>query len=173
MSDSVPMVSVIVLNYNAASWIPRCLESLRSQTIFSQIEVIVADNASPDNSEQVSRKLLADWPNGLFLQMGANLGFGKGTNEAVRHARGKYLYLLNPDTWLEPNCLAELLAVCERESVAVAGASVFEYDDYTLQSYIDMGLDIFGYPVGVWHGNELRTTFTAGNFFFISKDLFV
>ncbi|MBI5773368.1 MAG: glycosyltransferase [Verrucomicrobia bacterium] len=41
-----PLISVVVLNYNGARWTPRCLDSLKAQTIFPQLEIIVADNAS-------------------------------------------------------------------------------------------------------------------------------
>ena len=52
-----PVVSVVILNWNAASWIPRCLESMRQQTIFAQLEIIFADNASSDDSEKIAREL--------------------------------------------------------------------------------------------------------------------
>jgi GT2 family glycosyltransferase len=43
-----PLVSVIVLNYNGARWLERCLTSLRAQTIFDRTEIILADNVSSD-----------------------------------------------------------------------------------------------------------------------------
>src|SRR4051794_1436015 len=70
-----PLVSVIILNYNGAKWMERCLESLQKQTIFSQIEVIVADNLSSDGSDGLAEKLIRDWPSGCFVQNGANYGF--------------------------------------------------------------------------------------------------
>jgi GT2 family glycosyltransferase len=51
----VPLISIVVLNYNGLPWLERCLGSLRRQTIYDRLEVIVADNASPDRSI-VSRK---------------------------------------------------------------------------------------------------------------------
>ena len=55
-SAAIPLVSVIVLNYNGARWLVRCLNSLRAQTIFDQIEIILADNVSSDGSEQLGQK---------------------------------------------------------------------------------------------------------------------
>src|SRR5437879_10050409 len=106
-----PFVSVIVLNYNGARWIRRCLESLAAQTIFSQIEVIVADNRSEDGSDETAADILADWTNGVFMQHGVNLGFCEGNNRAADAAHGDYLFFLNNDTWLEPECLEKLLVV--------------------------------------------------------------
>src|SRR4051812_45302447 len=104
-----PVISVLVLNYNGAHWLPRCLESLRRQTIFDQIEIIVADNQSPDNSSHIAQELTKDWPNARFIQNAANLGFAEGNNRAAAVATSKYLFLLNNDTWLEPDCLAKLV----------------------------------------------------------------
>jgi GT2 family glycosyltransferase len=48
------VISVVILNYNGAKWLERCLASIRQQTLFHQIEVIVADNASSDGSDQLA-----------------------------------------------------------------------------------------------------------------------
>lgn len=99
ITPPTPAVSVVILNWNAASWIPRCLESLRQQTIFQQIEIIFTDNASSDDSEKVARAGMAGWPNGKFLQTGGNFGFAGGCNRGAAAATGKYLFS-------EPRCLA-------------------------------------------------------------------
>ena len=69
-----PLLSVIVLNYNGARWLERCLESLRAQTLFDQIEVIVADNVSNDGSERLAKPIIENWPRGTFIQHSQNLG---------------------------------------------------------------------------------------------------
>ena len=100
-----PLVSVIVLNYNGARWLERCLNSLRAQTFFDRTEVIVADNVSSDGSERIGQRIVEGWPGGHFIQHGQNLGYCEGNNRAAEAARGEYLLFLNNDTWLEPNCL--------------------------------------------------------------------
>ncbi len=67
-----PAISVVVLNYNGARWIKRCLESLRAQTIYAQLEVLVADNASTDGSDVTAETILKNWPNARFVQNGDN-----------------------------------------------------------------------------------------------------
>jgi GT2 family glycosyltransferase len=76
-------VSVIVLNYNGARWLERCLNSLRAQTIFDQIEVILADNASSDGSDQLGKRIVEAWAAGIFVQHGQNLGYCEGNNRAA------------------------------------------------------------------------------------------
>ena len=73
MSPASPTVSVIVLNYNGKLWIERCLQSLQSQTIFDQLEIIVTDNKSNDGSDELAAQWFARNPKGFLLQNSTNL----------------------------------------------------------------------------------------------------
>src|ERR1035438_4933558 len=84
-----PLISVIVLNYNGARWLERCLTSLRAQTIFDRIEIILADNVSSDGSGQLGKRLVESWPGGVFRQHTQNLGYDEGNNRAAETARGQ------------------------------------------------------------------------------------
>ncbi|MBI2924786.1 MAG: glycosyltransferase family 2 protein [Verrucomicrobia bacterium] len=145
-ATTAPVISVIVLNYEGARWIERCLKSLQAQTIFPQIEVIVTDNASRDGSNHLAAQLLADWPNGKLLQFDENLGFCGGNNRGAAVARGQFLFFLNNDTWLEPDCLEKLLAGVRAANAQVATPLVLNYDDDTEQLVLAAGFDIFGLP---------------------------
>ena len=139
-----PLVSVIVLNYNGARWLERCLSSLRAQSIFDQIEVIVADNVSSDGSEHLGKQLVESLPRGLFIQHDQNLGYCEGNNRAAQAAHGEHLLFLNNDTWLEPNCLELLMSEVRRTGAAAAGPLVLNYEDDSFQSLGAFGFDIFG-----------------------------
>jgi GT2 family glycosyltransferase len=102
--------SVIIPNWNGAQHLPACLNALRSQT-FRDFEVIVADNASKDDS----RALLArDYPEVRVIALESNLGFTGACNAGLRAAAGAILILLNNDTEADPHWLAELVAAFER-----------------------------------------------------------
>lgn len=148
-------ISVIILNYNGARWIKPCLDSLRQQTIFDQIEVIVADNQSQDGSDTLAETLLRSWPpeRGRLLQNGGNYGYCKGNNLGTIPARGEWLLFLNNDTWLEPNCLEQLLTEAEKLGVTAATPLVQDYDSNHFQSLGARGFDLFGFPTA-------RTIFT-------------
>jgi GT2 family glycosyltransferase len=139
-----PQVSVIVLNYNGSRWLDRCLESLRAQTIFDQLEVIVADNLSNDGSDRRAQEIMANWPRGRFIQHGQNLGYCEGNNRAAMDARGQYLFFLNNDTWLEPPCLERLVAEARRAGAGAAAPLALNYEDDTFQSLGAFGFDLFG-----------------------------
>ena len=145
MSERRPRLSVIVLNYNGARWLDRCVASLREQTVISEFEVIIADNQSTDGSDQQAGALMREFPGGRFLPHGANLGFCEGNNRAARTARGEWLFFLNNDTWLEPDCLEKLLAGAQREQVEAAMPVVLNYADDSFQSLGVRGFDCFGW----------------------------
>jgi GT2 family glycosyltransferase len=143
---SSPALSVVILNYNGTRWIKRCLESIASQTVFSQLEVIVVDNCSDDGSDELAASMLAGWENGSFIQNGANLGFCEGNNRGARSARGKYFFFLNNDTWLEPDCLEKLLDGANRHHPGAATPLVLNYEDSSVQLVFGVTYDVFGLP---------------------------
>ncbi len=174
MSQPEPalLVSVILVCYNSRAWLPRCLESLRSQTLFSRMEIIVVDNASGDDSETLGRQITADWPNVSIIQTGSNLGFS-ANNRGAQAARGRYLYLLNPDTWLEQDCLEQFVSAMEREHADAAGGTILEYDDSTLQAKGSHGFDLFGNPVSPPGGKDPPVLFCIAGFYFIRREVFL
>lgn len=151
-----PDISVLVLNYNGAAWLDRCLSSLIDQTIADRIEVIVTDNASTDSSGLLAADLLQERPDWRVLRHTKNLGYCGGNNEAASAAQGQYLLFLNTDTWLEPQCLERLLAEVKASDAVAATPLVMDYRDDTLQSSGEAGFDIFGLPCGpdTWSGRQ-------------------
>ncbi|MDB6065704.1 MAG: hypothetical protein JWR26_1912 [Pedosphaera sp.] len=168
-----PLLSVVILNYNGARWIERCLNSLRTQSIFSQIEVIVADNRSSDGSDALAERLMQDWPNGRLVQNGENLGFCEGNNRGVRTATGKYLFFLNNDAWLERDCLEVLLRETEKAGADVATPLVMDFDSDTFQSLGASGFDIFGLATSrLPHADTREVLMPEGCSYLIRRELF-
>ena len=98
-SDPNPRVSVIILTYNGIKLLRQCLPSVLAST-YSNLEIIVADNASNDGS--------ADWiasthPSVEVVRHPENILFCAGNNRAVDHANGEYIVLLNNDVEVEPS----------------------------------------------------------------------
>lgn len=172
-SNDAPLISVIILNYNGAPWLERCLSSLKDQTIFEQLEIIVADNASPDKSDVLAEQLMRDWPNGRVVQHGANLGFCEGNNRATLQAKGKYFFFLNNDTWMEPNCMELLVAGLREKRAQAATPLMLNYDDNTVQSSGGAGFDVFGLMSLESPHDRAKEIFVVGGCsFFIEAELF-
>ena len=104
-----PRVSVAVVAYESGPLLSRCLQSLRVQTM-RDVEVILVDNASSDGAAQAAA---AEQPDLVFIPNAENLGFAAAVNQAARRARGRWLALLNPDAFAEPDWLDSLLAATE------------------------------------------------------------
>lgn len=101
-----PQVSVILVVWNSGPTLARCLAALKAQT-FRGFEVILSDNASPD---RVAQAAAAADPTLRLLENGENLGFAGGVNRGAALAKGRWLALLNPDAYPEPDWLEKLLA---------------------------------------------------------------
>jgi GT2 family glycosyltransferase len=157
-----PVLSVIIINYNGAPWLERCLDSLRRQTIYPQIEIIVADNASEDQSGLLAAKIMRGWPNGKVIQHATNLGYSEGNNRATQDARGRYLFFLNNDTWLETDCLERLLNTTIDLGATAAAPLVMDYVDDTVQSTGVGGFDIFGFTSNQSDRSASHEIFMAG-----------
>lgn len=131
--DSTSLVSVLVVNYNGAKYLPDCLTALERQSVPRQrFEVIVVDNHSADVSVNV---ILTQFPWVKLIPLDYNSGFADGNNIAARHALGSTLILLNNDTIPDPFWLEELLRVAaEHPNAAVASKLVFAHDPTTINS---------------------------------------
>jgi N-acetylglucosaminyl-diphospho-decaprenol L-rhamnosyltransferase len=104
-------VSVVIVTFQSGGTLERCLAALKAQTA-SGFETILADNASSDGAPQAA--LAAD-PSLTLVDNGGNLGFAAGNNRAAQTARGRWLVLLNPDAYAEPDFLEQLLAAARAQ----------------------------------------------------------
>ena len=160
-----------MVNYNCKKWLGRFFPSIRAQTIFDRLEVILVDNTSTDGSAEICQKEMAAWPNGVFLATGGNYGYGGGCNRGAAIARGKYLLFLNPDVWLEPNCLEELVKHAETTGAGIASPRLLDYDSDNLQGQGAPGFDIFGCMTRPREGETLMEPFSVAAFYFITREL--
>lgn len=122
-----PLISVVILNWNGHQTIERCLKSLYEQT-YSNLEIIVVDNASTDDSADLVRD---NFPDVKLIINKENLGFGGGNNIGIQASSGEYIMMLNNDTRLDPKCIEELKKSIEKDEKYGACASkiLLEYED--------------------------------------------
>ncbi len=110
MTASAPVISVVIVAFESAATLSRCLAALRAQT-FGDFEVLLVDNGSSDGAAQAAAK--AD-PSIRLIEAGGNIGFAAGNNMAASQARGQWLALLNPDAYADPDWLEQLIAATQR-----------------------------------------------------------
>ncbi len=107
---SAPDVSICIVSWNVADDLRACLTSLSEQAGSVTVEIIVADNASSDETVEMVRR---EFPKVQLIANDDNLGFAGGTNQGLRIGTGRYLMLLNPDTIVPPGGLQALIDVAD------------------------------------------------------------
>jgi hypothetical protein len=118
--------SVVLVAYQSAAYLPRCLESIARTTHTTSYEIVVVDNASSDGTVALLRESAV--PVRVF-QNPENLGFARAANRGAREATGRYLLFLNPDTELQEGALDRSVAYLDGHPVAgVLGAKVLNPD---------------------------------------------
>ncbi|MTI29826.1 glycosyltransferase family 2 protein, partial [Xanthovirga aplysinae] len=100
--ESNPLVTVICLCYNHDAFVQEAIYSVLTQT-YSNVELIVVDDASTDRSVARIRELIADYPSVTFLSLDENVGNCKAFNLGLARAKGKYIIDLAADDILCPN----------------------------------------------------------------------
>jgi hypothetical protein len=112
-----PDVSIIILSWNVRELLRACLRSLPLDD--PKTEVIVVDAGSTDGSAELVR---SEFPTALLIARDENLGYSRGNNLGLAQARGRYLFVLNPDTVVQPGSLDAMRAYLDAHpDVGVVG----------------------------------------------------
>jgi GT2 family glycosyltransferase len=124
-------ISVVIVAWNAKRYLELCLESLAEDPPRRSMEVLVIDNASEDDSVEMTE---TRFPWVKLIKSKENLGFSKGNNLGIRQCQGRYIALVNPDVIVLPGCLDTLADFLDQNpKVGNVGPRVFN-PDMTQQS---------------------------------------
>ena len=104
-----------------AQYVSKSIESVLKQTL-SDFELIVVNDGSTDNSLDIIESF-ARKDKRITVINKKNAGLASAYNAGQEKAKGKYIYFLDSDDWIEPNCLQELCAVAEKYAVEVVKAA--------------------------------------------------
>jgi GT2 family glycosyltransferase len=140
MSEN-PLVSVIVLNYNAGELLLNCIESIK-KSAYKNLEIIVVDNISTDKSQKRCKE---KYPDIKLIQNNENFGYCEGNNIGIREAKGDYIIILNPDTIVESNCIEELISAYNKFGEGLYQPKILSLNEkQVLQSTGNM-IHVFGF----------------------------
>lgn len=132
-------LSVIIVNYNTGRFLEECLESVVRTTgglKSPNVEVVVVDNASNDNSTDFLKRQKLN-KNVVLVENRENVGFAKATNQGLKKSKGKYKLLLNPDTEVLKGAISALLSfVKTTEDVGIVAPRLLNPDGSSQPSVI-------------------------------------
>jgi hypothetical protein len=144
-------LSIIVVNYNTKEFLKNCLKSVFQKMKDIRFEIWVIDNASTDGSLEMLRE---EFPKVKIITNKENIGFARANNQAIKKARGRYVFLLNPDTIILDENFKMLIQFMEEHPEAGACGPLVLNKDGTMQRQCKRGLttfwNSFTYYSGLW-----------------------
>jgi GT2 family glycosyltransferase len=165
-------VTAIVVSWNCADLLQRCLESLRAHAPDdSTMDIVVVDNGSTDGSVELVRSA---WPDVRLLVNAENDGFTRANNQAIRASSGDHLLLVNSDAFVKPGCIDRLLARMEADPRAAVVGPRLVYGDGRWQRWTAGAAPTLGSAFnhyfflerllpalcrGIWLGRDTRRPF--------------
>jgi GT2 family glycosyltransferase len=120
----LPLVSVVVPNWNGERFLPSCLDSLRAQT-YPRLEIVVADGASRDGSQAL---LGERYPEVCLVALNENRGFAGNVNAGILASHGDFVALLNNDAVADAKWIAELVAGFDDPSIGSIASKMLLFD---------------------------------------------
>ncbi len=106
-------VSILTAVYNAAPYLPACLDSLLSQTM-PDLQIICINDASQDDSLRILQTYAARDPRITIINKTVNEGQAKARNEGLKIATGDFITMVDSDDWLAPDAIGKALEAIQR-----------------------------------------------------------
>ncbi len=100
------LLSIVIVSYNTRTFLRGCLQALERYPAAIPQQIVIVDNASSDGTQEMVRR---EFPDCTLVALEENVGYGGAVNRGVRHARGNWLLLLNPDAEVSGGALDKLL----------------------------------------------------------------
>jgi hypothetical protein len=175
-NNQTPLVSIIILNYNAGELLLNCVESILKSD-FKNYEIIVVDNNSKDESHLICKEKFEEIK---LIENSQNFGFCEGNNIGAKNAKGEFIIIINPDTTVTPNWINEFLKANKENGDGIYQPKIISLEDKkTILSTGNM-IHLFGFGFARDKGN-LKTknvenvekiTYSSGTCIFTTKKLF-
>ena len=128
-------VSIIVPVYNTASWLSKCVESIRKQT-YTDIEIILINDGSSDNSGEICDEY-AQIDKRIRVIHQHNQGANVSRKEGLRIATGEYVMFLDSDDWIDYETVENTMLMAEKSNAGCVMFSYFkEYENKSIPVYI-------------------------------------
>lgn len=125
--ENQPLISVIIPVYNVEDYLRECVDSVINQT-YKNLEIILVDDGSTDSSGKICDKY-AEKDKRVRVVHKENSGPSKTRNVGLGHAKGKYIYFLDSDDYIEPNALELLVNTAESNGADLVFFDALSFSD--------------------------------------------
>ena len=141
-------VSIILVNYNTTELLLQSIRSVYDKSSGFSFEIIVVDNNSEENPGYVLSESFSDKV--ALLSLPENIGFGRANNEGIKIAKGRYVFLLNTDTYLVNNAIYILMNYMDTHpKVGSCGGTLLTAELQPTYSYHRVPYGIWSYELSV------------------------
>ena len=127
-------ISIIIPVYNVELYVEECLQSVANQTMTEGIECIIVDDRGQDNSAAIAKQYIDSYKGDIrftFIQREKNGGLSAARNTGIEAASGEYVYFLDSDDEITPNCLEIMWSLVEKYGkVNLVQGAFFEDEKY-------------------------------------------
>lgn len=155
------MVSYILPCYNTGKYVKECIESLYRQSLDEcSFEVVVVNNATLDNTEEIVRSLMKVYKNIVYLKLEKNICSGGAYNSGLKIAKGKYVQFVDSDDFLKDNVMGELVDMMEKEHLEMLYHNIDSFCDVQTLTHED-SLD--------YNGNVLKPILKTTGYGFVHQ----
>ncbi|HRX12893.1 MAG TPA: glycosyltransferase, partial [Draconibacterium sp.] len=139
-------IAIVILNWNGEKLFDTFLPSVLKYSNSENIEIIVADNASTDNSVNHLKQF---YPSVKIISLETNFGFAEGYNQALQSVEAEYLVLLNSDVKVTENWIVNCISIFEKDNkIAAVQPKILSYNNPKFFEYAGAAggfIDKFGY----------------------------
>jgi GT2 family glycosyltransferase len=149
-------VSVIVVNYNGAAYLPGCVDSLMADATAPPYDVVIIDNASTDDSRAILARLALRHPDLKLLWSERNLGYAGAVNLALDTTRGDLVAVLNMDVTVTPGWLGSLVAFLEQRPDVAAVNPLITLVDGERTNAAGQDIHVTGLGFNRWLGRPVK-----------------
>ncbi|SHH34042.1 glycosyltransferase family 2 protein [Tepidibacter thalassicus] len=146
-------VQIVIPNYNGLRYLQRCLDSVYNQN-FNEVELIVVDNNSQDNSCEFIKR---NYPDVKLINLSKNHGFAKAVNEGIKLAKGEYVVLLNNDTEVEKDWLKNLVECIKKDKkIFSVSSKMIQYNNRNLIDDAGDEYTLLGWTFKIGEGESVN-----------------
>ena len=140
--NSKKKVSIIIPVYGVEKYIAKCLDSLVNQTL-DDIEIIVVNDGSPDNSQKIIDKYVKKYPDKVKSYIKENGGQGSARNYGIKYATGEYVGYVESDDYVEKDMYKKLYDKAKVDDLDIVVCGSYNVVEETENKVVDLDKIIF------------------------------